>query len=339
MTTEEKAIAVLSKLINEQYTATQIEDILHSWICYGQFYKKKKKGGKRLLNAPDSSLKELQHLLLHNVLYRFPVHENMFGFVPGVSMKEGVCTHLIPFCGQHVVSQWLLHIDLKNCFPSVQANVLQNMFEDIFTELLWNCGVRDVDVFVEFCKIVVKLTTYHKQLTQGAPTSPYLTNLVISWSGIADDLEEYCNRKGLLFSIYADDIVISSTRSCQISVKKIIECIEEKKIFSVNPTKTHLNHSEKGSHRITGMSIYVPKLWSNDGYVRLTLPKKRQKFYRGRIWQAIRLLQEGYIPSKKEHGISIEQVQGYITWIRHVCDDQIPSSLRKPIAHFEKMLT
>lgn len=339
MTVRNKAAVALSDLIDGKYTAIQIEDMLCSWICYYQFYQDKKNGKKRLITAPDSSLKKMQKLVLNNVLYRFPVHKNMFGFVPDVSMREGACVHFMPFLDQQVVSRWMLNIDLENCFPSVRANILQNMFEDIFAELLWDYGVRDEDVFFEFCKIMVDLTTHNGRLTQGAPTSPYLTNLVISWSGIADDLQEYCDKQNLFFSIYADDIAISSVDNNQIFIEEVIKCIESHGIFTVNPEKIHLNHIPRGSHRITGMSFHVPKFWSDGDQTRLTLPKKRQGYYRGRIWHLVRLLREGCVPNKKEHGISIEQIEGYITWIRHVCGENIPSSLRKPIAIFEEMIS
>ncbi|XLQ20743.1 MAG: reverse transcriptase family protein [Candidatus Moraniibacteriota bacterium] len=331
------AVDILSNLIDGQYTSVQIHDVLDSWVCYRQFYQRKKSGAKRLLSAPDDSLKKLQYYILRYILYRFPVHKNLYGFVPGVTMKDGVYTHLL---NQHTrdggMPRWILHIDLKNCFPSVKSEILQNMFEDMSAGLLYEYGVHNTDVFLEFCRIMVELTTYKGRLTQGAPTSPYLTNLVISWSGIADNLDAYCRENKLHFSIYADDIVVSSVNHEQISKRQIIKCVEANKIFRVNPKKTHLNNVRHRSHCITGIIVHTP-IVGVDKCARLTLSQKKQKFYRGRIWYATRFLQQGYEPSIQNDGISVEQVRGYIAWIRHVCGGHIPSSLQKPISYFEKI--
>ncbi|KKP68543.1 MAG: hypothetical protein UR66_C0005G0090 [Candidatus Moranbacteria bacterium GW2011_GWE1_35_17] len=340
-TIQEKAIIVLSSLLSNKFSPEKIKEILTSGISYRYKPRKKKDGSIRDCYAPAEDLKALQQSILSEILHNIPVHKNLCGFVPGVAMKNGVEAHLRETREKKIVGRWIVKVDIKNCFPSVKIKVLKNMFEDIFTGTLYAYGVDNPAVFFEFCDILIKLTTHKGGLIQGAPTSPYLTNLVISWAGIVDDLEHYCNTRhgyDLIFSIYADDITVSPTITNKASVKKIIHAIEKSRIFRVNPKKTTQNDNRHRSHRITGMSIHQEFDQFGPSEAWTTLSRKKQKFYRGRIQKVIQFLQQGCEPSIKEHGVSINQARGYITWTRHVCGERIPSCLKKVIAVFEELV-
>jgi len=341
-----KALIVLSNLLffkfipknSKQkftFTAERLGEIL-AGISYRYVPQKKKDGSVRDCYEPNEDLKELQQAILRSILHYIPVHESLCGFVPEIAMKNGVNKHLR---GSRI-SNWIVKVDIKDFFPSVKSNVLNDMFEDILTKPLCNYELSDPDVFFELCNVLVKFTTYKGKLTQGAPTSPYLANLVISWAGVADELDYYCKLREthrLLLSIYADDITISSATGNRISVKDIIACIEKGGIFKINSKKTKLNHLRHKSHNITGMSIHAQCDSQGIEDAWITLPKKKQKFYRGRIMRVVRFLHEGCNPNVAEHGVSINQIEGYITWIRHVCNEHIPSSLKKIIIIFENL--
>ena len=73
----------------------------------------RRRGTRRLLEMPKQRLKALQRRLLHEILDRIPPHEAVHGFRRGRS----ILTYAAPHAGRDIV----LHFDLRDFFPSVQA--------------------------------------------------------------------------------------------------------------------------------------------------------------------------------------------------------------------------
>jgi len=355
-TIREEAAWWLADLIGYEYMeykfySWEILEMLRSGIWYKKIETPKKDGTVRICHNPNWKLKRLQQAILKKIFYKLPVIGNLYGFVPQVQMKSGAKKHLKqgstgffrgkPYTNENSISSWLLKLDLENFFPSIKANTIRSMFEDVLTGIVYERGFENPEVFFEFCRILTKLTTYKGGLLQGAPTSPCIANLVISWSSIMDDFEELCaNPKhpqlSRPHSTYVDDFSISSNQKP--SIRKAIRCLEKRKIIGVNPKKTKLNHLRHKAHKITGISFsHKIGLFDEPSDVRTTLPQKKQKFYRGRIAAANRLLREGHAPTNAENGFSLEQIKGYIIWINHVCEEHIPSRLRKVILEFEEL--
>lgn len=334
MTAKEKAIILLSEMLKDT-PPIKIEKVLNGGVSYKRFPKKKKDGSMRWLNEPNEDLKELQRSILKDLLYKFPVHPILCGFVPKKQMKEGVGSHILKRLEREstFTKEWLVKIDLKDFFPAIRSGVLFKMFEDIFSATLADNGVKEYEVLQKFCEIITKIVTFKGRLIQGAPTSPYLANLLLTWSDLIYQLEEHCQENAETISVYADDIAITSER--KISKKKLYRIIKENGYFSINYKKTIINLSRHSSHKITGISIHDQRRNYNSPKTRLTLPTKKQKFYRGRIWQATCLIKRGIIPEEDEDGFSLYQIEGYISWIKHVCGEDIPSSLNKVVSTFE----
>lgn len=319
---KKRALQILARLC--ELEISEIKEALEIEIPYNIWPKKKGNGKKRWIHAPCEELKKVQKAILKKILYRFKVNENLYGFVPGVAMKKGAEKHL----GNISNYGWKVRIDLANCFPSVSAKALKKMFEDIFSEILIG---QDEEVWQEFCDLVVFLTTHKGYLVQGSPTSPYLVNLILSWSGTIDDLEEFCRKEGFTFSVYADDFVVSSPGE-EIPKLKIVKIIEKSGVFKTNPDKTRSNKAQHRCHRVTGISLSRSDLEKTP---HLTLSTKKQKHYRGKIYRALSFLRKGLIPSIERDGFSLEQITGYVSWTKHICGKDIPSSLKYLIEEFE----
>lgn len=350
MSIREKAISTLAALIFYELTSKEITEALDN-ISYKYIPRKKKDGSVRKCYEPNNELKRLQKAILEKILHKIPVNKNLYGFVPEVQMKSGVAKHIresperyirgVKVFNENSVSPWMLQVDLADFFPSIKKKIVNAMLEDILTALAYEQRLRDGDVFIELCNIITKIVTHKGGLAQGAPTSPYLANLVVSWAGIAEGLAEYCSndiypKASFICSFYADDISISSLVKGRPSIKKAIKSIEKGGVVAINPKKTRLNNLRYRSHRITGISIHAKTDFRGEiCEARPTLPSKTQKFYRGRIAKAIKLLKKGHVPDKNEDGFSLRQIRGYIGWTKHVCGEHIPSCLRKIIPLFE----
>jgi len=148
----------------------------------------KKSGGKRSIHIPCLELKGIQRLLLANVLYEFPAHENAYGFVRNRSTRAAALIHS--------GSRMLVKMDIMNFFPTISE-------KRVFGLLNKRLG------FTTKCSYVIsRLLTQGGVLPQGAPTSPHIANLILF------PFDEFLRLKslklGCAYTRYADDIAISS---------------------------------------------------------------------------------------------------------------------------------
>lgn len=154
---------------------------------YKTYYVSKRNGGKRRIDSPDEFLKKIQKWILEDILYRIPCSNYAKAYVPERSVKDNAKFHR----GQKLV----LTLDVKDFFPSITENHVFNVFNQ-------SCGYEP-SVAVVF----TKLCTYNGVLPQGAPTSAYLSNLVMK--EFDEALGAYCGTHSIRFTRYADDMTFS----------------------------------------------------------------------------------------------------------------------------------
>lgn len=310
----------------------------------------KKSGGFRTIDEPCEPLKLVQASLLH-FLYRWPTDERMFGFQPGCSPVGNARYHIweVEFGRDRkkikVVPRWILTVDLKDAFPSVKADLLEAMYREMFEKSRLNRfpGLKSAEidsVYEEFIELMLQLTVYRGQLPQGAPTSPYLLNLALLWTGVVQRIVDICSaRKATLkFSIYADDITISSlkVKFSDSFIRKLIAAIEESGWFEVNPKKTLRNSRKYKAHKITGVVLTT----GEDGKPKLTLPQRTLRSWRGVIHRAAVELREFNQPDFESNYATISRALGYVAWIKDVyrsSGQQMPPSVRTVVEEFEEV--
>lgn len=146
----------------------------------------KKDGGERILFVPDESLKEIQGLILKEMLEKIKLPECVFGGVKNKSIIENAL--------RHSKNKYLINIDIKNFFPSVHHTLVNKLFLDLGSD---KCIVD----------ILTKLTTFNYCLPQGAPTSPYLANLVLN--NLDYRLYNFSKKFGVTYTRYFDDLSLS----------------------------------------------------------------------------------------------------------------------------------
>ena len=147
----------------------------------------KRNGGKRQLLIPGFNLKIIQTWILNNILYTQSVSPSATGFVKGKSIVDNATPH--------IGHKYIFKTDILNFFPSIK---LKNIFL-LFLYLGYT---------VEVSYILALLCTYEGYLPQGAPTSPYLSNLILR--DFDKKLQQICSSLNYTYTRYADDITISS---------------------------------------------------------------------------------------------------------------------------------
>lgn len=203
---------------------------------YRQFKIQKSLKGDRIISSPLPNLYIFQKWVLENILNE----ENLVSryakaFRKNYSIKQNVKFHR----RQRVV----LKLDIQDFFGNISNKQLFLVF-------------RNLGYSTDTSSFLANLTSLGKVgIPQGAPTSPTLSNLVLS------DFDEWCgelfyNKFSLRYTRYADDITLSGSFE-QISPHKAITKIQRKLFalgFSLKMEKIKI---QRKGHRqnITGLTV------------------------------------------------------------------------------------
>ena len=173
----------------------------------------KKSGSIRLIESPKKKLKELQRIVLRELVEAAPSHSATHGFVKGRSIKTFVAPHV----GRDVV----LRMDLKDFFPSIKGARVQALFRtmgypeqvaDLLGGLCTNAASRGMwktlgkGLSVEAMAEARERYAW-RHLPQGAPTSPALANLCTY--RVDCRLSGLAKAAGAVYTRYADDLAFS----------------------------------------------------------------------------------------------------------------------------------
>ncbi len=217
---------------------------------YVEFSRSRRNGGRlRTISSPTPGLMHVQRWLLREILAQVPQHPASFAYERGKSALVAA--------ERHLGAKWLLKFDLHNFFGSIDERQVYRVFKGL--------GYAPLPSFemTRLCTRPIRgsahitppdadsysISAYRAGgigvLPQGAPTSGALANMVAA--GVDSRLSEYGMRQHLVYSRYADDIVLSSlapfnrtiAESCVADVRRlIVRCgftMHEKKTRVVPP--------------------------------------------------------------------------------------------------------
>lgn len=163
------------------------KSVLFTNSFYREFTVKKKGTNKlRHLKEPLPSLKEIQIWILENILYQVPTSKFAKAYVPKRDILDNVRFH------KNKIK--VVNLDVENFFPSIKRPSI----EKIFSELGYSSNVSN---------LLSKLCCCDEILPQGAPTSPYLSNLYLREFDQA--VSRYCITNEIRYTRYADDLTFS----------------------------------------------------------------------------------------------------------------------------------
>ena len=162
---------------------------------YKTFQIPKRSGGMREICAPEDKLKELQSQILKIITkdMKFLPHNAAHGFTRKRNCKTSLEVH------RAHGSRWFLKLDIKDFFPNTTEEVLRKSMSKVYPFCCMHADLKEA---------LIKVCTKDGATPQGAPTSPLLTNMVMVPKDVK--ITKYCKEHGLVYTRYADDILISS---------------------------------------------------------------------------------------------------------------------------------
>lgn len=246
---------------------------------YHRIEMEKKSGGIRHIESPLKELKAIQRWVLRYILDKLSPSSYAKGFV----RKKSILYNAKP----HEGNQYVLNLDLKDFFTTVQASHVYTLFKNI--------GYNNNIAF-----ILTSFCTKSGYLPQGAPTSPALSNLVCL--RLDHRISTYCKKRALTYTRYADDLCISGNKililqKASYLIKDII-CDEG---FTINAKKEKFL-GPKVRREVTGLTV-TPKI---------TISKKNYCLYRKRIYDLVRT----ETPNKHEI------IKGILSFVRSIDKDK-----------------
>ncbi len=163
----------------------------------------KRSGGKRIITAPNNSLKRLQRRLLANGLNKIELHPAAHGFRRDHSIATNAAAHV----GQPLV----VNVDISGFFPNTKYQRILNSVRQL--------GNKKLSAPAYF--LLAEICSYNGALPTGAPTSPVIGNIILRSADAA--ITKVAQRTSVAFTRYADDLTFSGTESA----KKILPFVRD----------------------------------------------------------------------------------------------------------------
>jgi RNA-directed DNA polymerase len=158
---------------------------------YREFSVRKLNGELRSIRAPIKPLKDLQRSLSGVLSAIHKPRVCVYGYVRGRGIRENAALHKN--------QRWILKIDLKDFFPSINFGRVRGIF--LAAPFMFPLDVATV---------LAQITTFENELPQGAPTSPVISNQI--GHRLDRILSELARKYRCFYSRYVDDIVMSTAR-------------------------------------------------------------------------------------------------------------------------------
>jgi len=190
----------------------QIE--LTPWFYY-DIYRTK----KRIIHIPSPELKRVQRLIMRKY---FKPH-----WTP-LSVKDAASVH----CGK----KWLMKLDIKDFFNSITEEQIKEIISRYVSLYESPIQIRRTDE--SDTEQIFSMCTINGKLPTGAPTSPYIANLLLSEFDI--HIEGYCRTCDVYYSRYMDDLFFSTNGPQYLLSLVELEVLRQFKEFgfSVNVDKS-----------------------------------------------------------------------------------------------------
>ena len=195
-------------------------------------YKLKKINGKyRTTYESNPLLKHIQKQILTNILNNKSISKYAKAYHKGINLKDNALPH--------INKDVILKLDIKNFFQNIS-----------FTDIYNSCFA--IDCFPKQVGILLTcLCTYGEYLTQGSPTSAYISNLVMK--NFDERIGLLCKQNDISYTRYSDDMTFSGNfnpREVIIKARKMLYKLG----LELNGDKTHVIY-KCSNQKVTGIVV------------------------------------------------------------------------------------
>ncbi len=197
-----------------------------------KIYKIKKRNGKyRTIYEPNLILKQIQKQILNNILNNKSISKYAKAYHKGIQLKDNA----IP----HINKEMILKLDIKDFFENIS-------FLDIYNYCF------PIEYFPKSVGMILTyLCTYDNHLTQGSPTSAYISNLVMK--EFDEELGNWCNLRNISYTRYSDDMTFSGAFNPSELITKVRKMLY-KLGLELNNDKIHIVY-KSSSQNVTGIVV------------------------------------------------------------------------------------
>lgn len=244
---------------------------------------KKKNGKPRFLYEPSVSLKIIQKNILKNILEERKLSDCVTSYRKGYNLVDNAI--------KHVNKKMILKLDIKNFFDNISFT---KVFDVCFNE----------DFFpVSMGMLLTNLCCFNNKLPQGAPTSGYISNLVLRNFDIK--IDKYCKENKINYSRYADDLTFSGDFDAQ-KLIKIVNDLLKPEGFVLNDKKTKIIYKNQ-RQRVTGIVV-------NE---KLSITKKYKKRIRQEIYYIYKYGLDSHLNKIKnnDRSLYVKKLLGKINYV------------------------
>jgi len=254
------------------------------------FYYDVIKTRKRIIHAPSPALKKAQRTILRKYFKEYWVFN---------SVKYAASVH----CSK----KWLMKLDIKDFYNSVTEEQIRQVLNDYVSMDKCKNTDRSREVSAEVEQIF-SICTINGKLPTGAPTSPYIANLLLK--DFDYDIQKFCNIYGVTYSRYMDDLFFSTDNPQYILSLVELEVIRQFKElgFGVNTDKIKYISSNK-RQQVLGLGVNNKKP---------VLTKEDKRKYRAYFYNLISPVQFNKIKNYKEHE---KELLGHLAYIKSVDEE------------------
>lgn len=187
----------------------------------------------RKLNVPNAFLKMVQRRILERCLYKLEVSEYSTAYCKGKSLLNNVT--------QHIGKEYILKLDISHFFDSIDDDMVYLV-------------MKRLGLSVPATALLTHLCTYKARLPQGAPTSPYIANLVMKQ--LDEKLGCWCGERNITYTRYCDDMTFSGNKA-DIHKANVVAKVRHmlyRMGFTLNDKKTVFISSSQ-QQRVTGVVV------------------------------------------------------------------------------------
>jgi RNA-directed DNA polymerase len=267
---------------------------------YVRFQIPKKTGGVRQISAPMPRLKAVQHWLLQHILLKVETNGCAHGFQAGRS----IVTNARP----HVGAETIINLDLKDFFPSITYRRVKGLFRSLgYSEaaatIFGLLCTEPMTEEVELDGLKYFVATGSRNLPQGAPTSPAITNILCR--RLDRRLLKTAAELGFSYTRYADDLTFSASGESLrhlASVLARVQAIVSHEGFAVHPAKTRVIRRSRRQD-VTGVVVNSKP----------NVSRQELKRFRATLYQ---LEKDGPVGKRWGHSQDvIASIQGYANFV------------------------
>ena len=275
---------------------------------YRYFSIPKGNGKYRKIAEPLPMLKEVQRFILKNILLKIPCSIYAKAYKPGSTLKGNARFHR----NQPI----LVKMDIENYFPSLHESKVYHLFFETFGYS------KSLSV------LLTKLCTLNSGLPQGAPTSPYLSNLLTQ--NMDNEIFEFCSSIGKLrYTRYADDITISGDLDPTYVISKVAKIVKANNL-KINKEKTAVIRNNN-RQIVTGIVVNS----------KLQTPKDYRKSIRLEMYYCQKYGIDSHIERHRKNNSEIEKIKycqsmlGKINYCLQINPDDINMKKYREFMHSE----